>query len=150
MFHDPSAASAKVHPVATFSTAGTHGLVQVDSNSWAGGGCVGGWGGNGVSCGAGVGCSAGSGRLARPGLRATRFGAPPRFLVGRGCGVFLGVVHGASGCALRPLTPGFSDPHRRTPAPGAPLPKKRWALLSPCGAALRPTLAACAWPLAPA
>src|SRR5699024_6348807 len=30
-----------------------------------------------------------------------------------------GLVWGASGCALRPLTPGFPDPHRRPPAPGA-------------------------------
>src|SRR5699024_11767809 len=61
----------------------------------SGGGCVVGWGwGCGVSCGAGGGVSSGSGSLARPGRRATLFGAPPHFLVGRECG---GVLRGWCG-----------------------------------------------------
>src|SRR5699024_4003902 len=88
---------------------------------------------------------------ARPGLRATLFGAPPHFLVGRESGGFLGVVPGASGGALRPFTPGFPDPHRRTPTPRRPVAKETGIQKpTPCGVSLWPTLAACAWPLAPA
>src|SRR5699024_8720248 len=62
-----------------------------------------------------------------------------------------GLVWGASGCALRPLTPGFPDPHRRTPTPRRPVAKETGIQKpTPCGVSLWPTLAACAWWFAPA
>src|SRR5690625_2440955 len=44
-----------------------------------------------------------------------------------------GLVWGASGGALRPLTPGFPAPHRRTPAPGALAAKETVGTAIPLG-----------------